>query len=303
MTQSESRDEAWIRRSERGATAGIRLIVWVALHLGRSATRLLLYPICLHFLAFSKASRRASGDYLRRALGREPHLGECFRHYYSFAACVLDRVYLLNDQLELFDVHTEGEDIAKTEIDRNEGCFLFGAHLGSFEILRALGHRQPGLKLSLLMYEENARKINSVLNAINPDLALEVVALGQSDSMLTIEKRLDQGHVIGILADRGLSVDDKAHLSVDFLGKPALFPLGPFRLASLLRRRVVLMVGLYRGGRRYDVYFEPLADFTEVPREARAATIENAIRHYVARLEHFCRAAPYNWFNFYDFWQ
>ena len=283
--------------------ATIRLIVWIALTLGRSATRLLLYPICLYFLAFSRTSRRASGEYLRRAFGRKPHLGERFTHYYRFSACVLDRVYLLNDELELFDVHVEGEDIAKTEIDRNEGCFLFGAHLGSFEILRALGHRQPGLKLSLLMYEENARKINSVLNAINPDLALEVIALGRSGSMLAIEERLDQGHLIGILADRGLSLDDEEHLSVEFLGRPARFPLGPFRIASLLRRRVILMVGLYCGAQRYDVYFEGLADFTEVPREARAAAIEKAIRHYVARLEHFCRLAPYNWFNFYEFWE
>jgi predicted LPLAT superfamily acyltransferase len=30
--------------------------------------------------------------------------------------------------------------------------------------------------------------------------------------------------------------------------------------------------------------------------------VDVAMRHYVARLEHFCRDAPYNWFNFYDFW-
>jgi predicted LPLAT superfamily acyltransferase len=24
---------------------------------------------------------------------------------------------------------------------------------------------------------------------------------------------------------------------------------------------------------------------------------------YVERLEHYCRLAPYNWFNFYDFWR
>jgi predicted LPLAT superfamily acyltransferase len=303
MTRHETQGEAWAARGERGAMAAIRLIVWIALHLGRSTTRLLLYPICLYFFAFSRASRSASGDYLRRALGRAPRLGERFKHYHCFAACLLDRVYLLNNQLDLFEVHAEDEDIAKTEIARNEGCFLFGAHLGSFEILRALGHRQPGLKLSLLMYEKNARKINSVLNAINPDSALEVIALGQSGSMLAVAQRLDQGHVIGVLADRGLSLEDEEHLCVDFLGKPARFPVGPFRLASILQRRVVLMVGLYRGGWRYEVYFERLADFTDLPREAREEAVAQAIRHYVGRLEHYARLAPYNWFNFYDFWQ
>ncbi len=302
MTRREKRGDAWTSRGERGAIAAIRLIVWIALHLGRSATRLLLYPICLYFLMFSRASRAASADYLRRALGREPRLADCLAHYHCFAACVLDRVYLLNNQLGRFEVHAIGEEIAKNEIARGEGSFLFGAHLGSFEILRALGHRQPGLKLSLLMYEENARKINSVLGAINPDLALEVIALGQSGSMLAVRQRLDQGHVIGVLADRGLSLGDDEYMSIDFLGKSARFPLGPFRLAAVLQRRVILMVGLYRGGRRYDVCFENLADFTLVQPEARQEAVAQAIRRYVARLEHFCRAAPYNWFNFYDFW-
>jgi predicted LPLAT superfamily acyltransferase len=303
MTEHEAGGEAWTTRGERGATAAIRLIVWIAMNLGRPATRLLLYPICLYFLAFSKASRHASGIYLRHVLGREPGIGDRFHHYHCFAACVLDRVYLLNNQLDLFEVHADGEEIAEAEIDRGEGCFLFGAHLGSFEILRALGHRQPNLKLSLLMYEENARKINSVLNAINPDLTIEVIALGQPGAMLAVEQRLDQGHLIAILADRGLSLDGEENVNVEFLGDNARFPLGPFRLAALLRRRVILMVGLYRGGQCYDVYFERLADFTDVTRETRPKAIEDAVRYYVGRLEHFCRMAPDNWFNFYNFWQ
>ncbi len=303
MTDHEEEGEAWTTRGERGATVAIKLIVWIALHLGRRTTRLLLYPICLYFLAFSTASRRASDIYLRHAFGREPRINERFQHYHCFAACVLDRIYLLNNELDLFDVHADGEEIAEAEIDRGEGCFLFGAHLGSLEILRALGHRQPNFKLSLLMYEENARKINSVLNAINPDLSIEVIALGQPNAMLAVEQRLNEGHLIAIVADRGLALDHEENLRVDFLGDNAQFPLGPFRLAALLRRRVILMVGLYRGGRCYDVHFERLADFTAVTRETRSKAVEDAVRYYVGRLEYFCRQAPDNWFNFYNFWQ
>lgn len=303
MTKPSKPAEAWASRGERGVTAAIRLIVWVALHLGRTTARLLLYPISLYFLAFSTGSRVASGAYLRRALGRHPRLIDRFRHYFTFATCVLDRVYLLNNQIDLFDLRVEGEEFAAAELQRGSGCFLFGAHLGSFEILRALGHRQPGLKLSLLMYEENARKISSVLNAINPDLALEVIALGRSDSMLMVKRRLEESHFIGILADRGLSLESEDHVWVEFLGEKARFPIGPFRLAAVVGRPVILMVGLYRGGRCYDIHFERIVDFAAVPREAIAEEIEKALVLYVRRIEHFCRLAPYNWFNFYDFWK
>jgi len=303
MSQRRAGERDWATRRERGAAVTIKLIVWIALRLRRPATRLLLYPICLYFLAFSKDSRAASRGYLRRALNREPQLTDCFRHYFAFASCVLDRVYLLNDQIGLFDIVIEGEELAKTELARGTGGFLFGAHLGSFEILRALAHRQPDIKLSLLMYEENARKINSVLNAINPALALEVIALGRTDSMLTVEQRLDQGHLIGILADRGISPGAEEETEIEFLGEPARFPVGPFRLAAVLRRRVFIMVGLYRGGRRYEVHFEPLVDFSDLPRAAQREEIVPALRRYVDRLEYYCRSAPYNWFNFYDFWR
>lgn len=303
MTETSEPAQDWTSRGERGAAITIKLIVWIALHLGRPVTRLLLYPICLYFLIFSHASQRASRHYLRRVLRREPTAHDRFRHYLSFASCVLDRVYLLNNQLDLFDVAVTDEELAKAEMERDQGWFLFGAHLGSFEVLRALGHRQQGLKLSLLMYEDNARKINAALNAINPQLSLEVIALGRTGSMLAVEERLDQGHAVAILADRGLPLAEEEHLTVDFLGAPAHFPLGPFRLAALLHRPVILMVGLYLEGRHYEVFFERIADFRDTAKSVQAGAIDDAVRHYVARLEHYCRRAPYNWFNFYDFWQ
>ena len=57
-------------------------------------------------------------------------------------------------------------------------------------------------------------------------------------------------------------------------------------------------------GRRYDVRFETLADFRDPPADpaAREALLQQALRAYVARLEQLCREAPYNWFNFHDFW-
>jgi predicted LPLAT superfamily acyltransferase len=113
--------------------------------------------------------------------------------------------------------------------------------------------------------------------------------------MLRVRDCLGAGGFAGVLGDRGLAQDDTR--AVPFLGAPARFPLGPLRMAALLRCRVMFMVGLYLGGNRYRLHFEPLADF----RTAGAAP-EAALAAYVACLERHCRAAPYNWFNFYDFW-
>lgn len=300
MTVTIDKAREWTVKTERGAVPLIRFIVWVALTLGRPMTRSLLYPICLYFLAFSITSRCASRQYLARVLDRKPTLFDVFRHYRTFAACLLDRVFLLNDQLHLFDLQVHGEEIVLDILKRGSGCILLGAHFGSFEAARALGRQQPDLRISLVMYEENARKIGSVLNAINPSLATDIIALGRPETMIEVGHRLDQGGFVGVLADRGIG--GEAQIRFPFLGTPAAFQPGPFRMAALLKRPVVLMVGVYRGGRRYDIFFEHLLDPADMSPRARAGEADKAMRRYIERLEHYCRMAPFNWFNFYDFW-
>jgi predicted LPLAT superfamily acyltransferase len=104
-----------------------------------------------------------------------------------------------------------------------------------------------------------------------------------------------------MLADR--SFGDEGVLPVTFLGATAYLPTGPMRAAAMLRRRVVFMLGLYRGANRYHVVFEPLADFSATAPGQRQAAIEAAITRYAALLEQYCRSDPYNWFNFFDFWR
>lgn len=291
----------WAGRPERGALPLIRSGVWIALRLGRRVARLFLYPICLYFLVSSAAASRGSRGYLARALGRKPRLADVFRHYLTFASCVLDRVFLLNEQSDRFDIRVHGEEIVRDIERRGGGCFLVGAHFGSFEVARAVGRRRRDLPISLLMYEENAKKIRAALAAINPRLETEVIGLSRLDSLIAVAERLQRGHFVGVLADR--NVDGKDLVRYPFLGAPAAFPRGPFRVAMLLQRPVVMMTGLYRGGRTYEVVFEVLAEATEKRPPDPEAWIDVTMRRYVARLEHYCREAPFNWFNFYDFWK
>ena len=88
-----------------------------------------------------------------------------------------------------------------------------------------------------------------------------------------------------------------------FLGGRATFPTGPVLLASVLNAPVVLFFGLYRGGRRYDVHFEMLGEGIKIKRSNREAEAAVWTQRYVKRLEHYTQSAPYNWFNFYDFWK
>ncbi|MEO8163836.1 MAG: acyl-CoA synthetase [Betaproteobacteria bacterium] len=289
----------WLDQRERGSVFGIRLIVGLSFFLGRRFARLLLYPTCLYFLMFSVASRRASRKYLARALGRPPRFADLFRHYFAFATVALDRFFLLKDRYALFQIQIHGEEILQQLLDRGQGCLLLGAHLGSFEVLRAAGsaHR---LEVSMIMYEDNAKMVNAVVKAVNPQAPARIIALGRLDSMFQVHERLQRNAWVGILGDRVLPGGEQQQAT--FLGEPAWFPTSPYRISLMLRRPIVFMTGLYRGGNRYELHFEKLFDPEGVSRTQRAAAIEQALGDYVQRLEYYCRQAPYNWFNFYDFW-
>ena len=301
MTRPPPAAPDWRRQQEKSHLAILKLMVWISLTFGRRIGRVVLYGIAAYYVLFAAAARRASRAYLGRALGRWAEWSDGFRHVLSFASTIHDRIYLLNDRFDLFDIEVIGAEELHAALERQPGALLIGAHLGSFEVLRAVARGRAGLKVAILMYEENARKINATLEAINPAASADIIALGRMDSMLQARDRLDQGYLVGMLADRGLG--DDATVDCEFLGEMAPFPVGPWRMAAMLRRPVFFMTGLYLGANRYQIHFEPLADFSAASRADLGAATSAAQQRYVDRLAHFCRLAPYNWFNFFDFWQ
>jgi predicted LPLAT superfamily acyltransferase len=73
-------------------------------------------------------------------------------------------------------------------------------------------------------------------------------------------------------------------------------------LAALTGCPVILFFGLYRGNNRYDAHFELLAERIDLDRCHRQEQLAEWAQRYADRLEHYARLAPYNWFNFYDYW-
>ena len=291
----------WTHRTERGSRQMLRVMTWLSLHFGRRLSRVVLHSITLYYVLFAPVACRHSRAYLCRALGRKPTLRDVYRHILSFASTIHDRVFLLNGRYDIFNVSTEGEPLVKGAHDRKEGAFLMGAHLGSFEVTRAVGHQQSGLEVAMAMYADNARKINAALIAINPSLETDIIEIGHMSAMLDIRARLEAGNFVGMLGDRSPGNEDCQQVS--FLGSAAAFPTGPMRAAAMLRRRVYFMAGFYLGSNRYHVVFEPLADFADVGPAERAAAVHSAVDAFAATVERHCRRYPYNWFNFFDFWK
>lgn len=289
----------WRQQRERGTPGALRLIRWIALHLGRAPARLILFPITGYFLLTAPRVRRASSAFQRRA-GLKGGWGGAFRHIHCFAATILDRVFFLAGRWDRFEISVHGAEELQAIAAEGCGGLLLGSHLGSFEVLRSLGVTRGEVPIKVLMHHDHNQTITRMLDSLNPEVAETVIPLGQPAALLEAGEFVASGGVLGILADR--LGDSEKQVNCRFFGEEVPFPAGPALMAATLKAPVLSFVGLYLGSNRYAIRLERLAEPYEGPRSGRQAYVERTMQAYAERLEHYVRQHPYNWFNFYDYW-
>jgi predicted LPLAT superfamily acyltransferase len=257
--------------------------------------------IAFYYAAFAREARTASRAYLQRLRQRPVRFTEVVVHVLRFCQCALDRMYFMQGRTELFEIERTGQAHLQRVREQGRGAILLGAHLGSFEALRAMS-REEQVPVNVLVHFENARKINSVLSAIAPEGMTGIIAIDPADPsfVFAVQERIEAGELVAILGDRvGLG---ERSVEVPFMGDLARFPVGAFLLASALGCPVYLTFGLYTAPNRYRLFCEPFSDRVELPRRDRDRRLQDLATRFAARLEHYCRLAPDNWFNFFAFW-
>jgi predicted LPLAT superfamily acyltransferase len=292
----------WLDRPEGGSEFAMRLLMSIALTCGRRVSRLILLPVTAYFLLRRGLERRASRAYLRRILGRPPTWLDVARHFHAFAGVTLDRVFLLREKLEPFEMRLVGLEQLHEAMSLGRGVLMVGAHVGSFDALRAASLQRPDVRIRVVLDAEHSPALSRIVRQLNPGIAANIINPRQDGTAVVLEigASLQQGAIVTMLGDRGRP--GNATVTVDFLGAPARFPTAPWLIAAASHAPVVLCIGLYRGGGRYDLHFEMLEQDLRIERSRRQEQLHAAIERFAGRLAAHLRTAPYNWFNFYDFW-
>ena len=211
----------WREQSERGTTGMLRLIRWIAMHLGRRPARALLYPISVYFLLTAGVQRRASRDFLSLALDRPATLLDLARHFHTFASTILDRVFMLTDRYDCFDLQIFNHHLIAEQLTKQRGCVLIGSHLGSFEALRITAVMKRELPIKILMYPEHNQNLMRLLMDLNPAIEQSIIPLGQPDTLLRAQSCVEEGAIIGLLGDR--VAESAKTVSCRFMGRPTTF--------------------------------------------------------------------------------
>ncbi len=295
----------WRKIPEAGTVFGIRMLVTFARIVGRRIAGWFLYIIAFYYALFKGTARRASRDYLRR-IGHRATFGAIVRHIHTFAQVSLDRLFFLTGRLSSFEFEHNNHDMLEKAAKSGRGVLLLGAHLGSFEVMRCRA-KEFAIPINVVVDFTNAERVNGVLRSLAPDIDMRLIPLGVDplSTMLAIRAAIERGELVAILGDRQPKAGKKAEARVvvtEFLGADAAFPAGPWLLAHALRCPVYFVAGVYTRPNHYALHFEFLADEVRLERNDRAAALERYARSYASILETYARAAPLNWFNFFDFW-
>ncbi len=308
-----SRSGGWASMAESGSLAWLFILRAFYRTFGRRASVMLLKPIVSYFFVTGRTSRPASLDYLRTlwatprgriALGEPPNLRHVFRHLHAFAENLLDRMILWSGDETSIRIDNVGHEHLAALVREGRGGILLSSHIGSFDMLRALS-AESGIVLNVLMFTRHAVRINSFFERLQAGRNLRLIRFepGTLDAAFEMRAAIERGEFVGILGDRVWPSERERTVRVSFLGRDASFPLGPFLLQGVLGCPMLYTSCIRTGPAHYTATTQVFAPGGIAARAERAKHAEELVQRYAAMLEDGCVEAPYQWFNFFEFWR
>ena len=303
----------WSKMQERGTYLGMQVLLFVYRLFGRKILSVLLYPVVVYLYFSGGASRQASQDFFQRIAKRKKWLEYKsnqanhrigIKHFYSFAQSAFDKIDAWSGQISSEKIIYSNDYPMRELNKKKQGAIFIGSHLGNLEVCRALGHGSLTSRINVLVFTQHAVDFNRMLKKINPNSNVDLIQATQvsADLAILLKDRIDNGEILVIAGDR-TSVTAKGRVVyTDFLGEEAPFSQGPFILASIMDCPVYFLFCLKEGS-CYRVIFELVAKTLKFSRKERQTALEEVIKRYANRLEHYCVQYPFQWFNFFDFWQ
>lgn len=299
----------WANMEERGVIWGMQLLLKVYLLFGRRVLQVFLYPVVSYYWLLNDKARTASIDYLRRVSALLPadtirggRYGS-YLHFIAFANAIIDKLAAWSGAISLDDVEYHGRDAIVSHLELGQGVLILGSHLGNMEVCRVIAKLRKNVTVNVLVHTKHAEKFNALLNRYAESGRMNLIQVTEMNAAtaMLLQDKIEAGELVVIAADR-IPVTGQGRIAkARFLGATALFPQGPYILASLLKCPVYTLFCLKRQGKQ-AIYFDHFSDGLNLPRKLRDERTGRYAQDYADRLQHYCLLEPLQWFNFYDFW-
>jgi predicted LPLAT superfamily acyltransferase len=300
----------WKKQKERGAPLGFKMTLFIYKVLGKTICSIIIYPIVFYFCLTGKKGRTNAINFQQRVItfGKKdlpkPGFSSALKHYLNFSFSVLDKFAVWLKRITYKDITWDDRHLFTEHLKKGEGAFLLSAHYGNIEIMRAVSQLISQVKVNVIMDNRNAETFNRLLKEVNDQSNLHIFPLEKigPNTAIILKEKLAQGEIVACMADRVTDQSQERVETLPFLGENARFPQGPFILAALLKAPTYSFFCV-KENKKYRVILNRLCDLTDFNDSKRGVLVKRLVEKYVKDLETRCLKDPYQWYNFYNFWQ
>lgn len=302
-----------------GSPWHFRFMLWMVCHLPLCMVKGLTAIICFFFWLGAASVRSRSRlylDHVARAGKFKPSSLKTYKHIFSFALSMMEKLLGWKGAIKLNRIETQKDDLPElvNQLNRGEGAFLLCSHLGNMEMLRSLTgygkfHTDRNFKVYPVVDFSGTTRFNALLRELNPDLMNQVIDANQIgiDTAVRMKELIADGNLVVIAGDRTSANSRDRKLETDFLAQKASFPEGAFSLAGILGVPVYFAFAIRKRDfdiqSPYEMHIVRAKTSLACPRKERPKQMKALLQEYTSILEKLCVSHPYQWYNFYNFWE
>ena len=285
----------------RGGILGYKIFVWTLKYLGLPFAYFLLSFVAIYFVAASGKAFIAIFNFYHQVMkfSRVKAFFSIYRNYYIFGQILLDKIAMLGGFQQKFTFDFEGEEYLR---QMHDGGILISAHVGNWEIAGQLLNRLEK-RINIILYDAEHQRIKGYLTEVMNTRNVNFIVIRDDFShLLEIKQALANKEIIAMHGDR--FIEGNKTVILDFMGKPAAFPIGPVNMAAKLKVPLSFVFAVKETSSHYHFYATPLHQvaFTTNLKQ-REVNFRGALEIYTRKFEEILRKYPLQWFNYYDFWK
>jgi predicted LPLAT superfamily acyltransferase len=283
----------------RGNKTGYGIFIAVLKKLGVLPAYLLLLFVAAYYFLFSWKSSRAIWYYLRKRLGF-PLLKSLiclYKNYYWFGQALIDRIVMMAGIANRFTFNFDGEQHLHEMVAAGKGGLLLSAHIGNWEIA---GHllKRLNTRINIVMFDGEHQQLKQYLENTTGQRNANIIVIKDNISHIyEIMEALNNNELVCLHSDRFLPGNKT--LPADFLGESALFPQGPFALATKLNVPVSFVFAMKESLYHYHFFATPGVVYRNNP----DISSEKVLEAFVDAMTEKVKRYPTQWYNYYHFWK
>lgn len=218
-----------------------------------------------------------------------------YRNHYIFSQVIIDRFAIWSGKK--YEVTVDNYEAFNRLADKSDGFVILSAHIGNYEV--AGYHLKTDKILNALVYAGEKDTVMANRDKLFSEMNIRMIPTSEDMShIFQMDNALTSGEIVSMPADRMFG--SVKNVVKTFLGHKAKLPLGPFNIATMRGYDVLAVNVMKTKWNAFTIYVKDLEYDKQASRREQVSQLSDS---YVGELDKRVRQFPYQWFNFFEFWE